>query len=55
MRPDATPGPVQPWLGINHITLATPDLAGTIAFYTDVLQMGVGFVAPPIRTTGVTR
>lgn len=34
------------WLGINHITLATPDLQATVAFYRDVLEMRVVFEAP---------
>jgi catechol 2,3-dioxygenase-like lactoylglutathione lyase family enzyme len=32
--------------GINHISLATPDLDATVAFYRDVLEMRVVFEAP---------
>jgi catechol 2,3-dioxygenase-like lactoylglutathione lyase family enzyme len=38
--------PTQRWLGINHVTLATPDLEATVAFYRDVLEMRVLFEAP---------
>jgi catechol 2,3-dioxygenase-like lactoylglutathione lyase family enzyme len=34
------------WQGINHITLATPDLDTTVAFYRDVLGLDVVFEAP---------
>ena len=34
------------WSGINHISLATPDLDTTVAFYRDVLEMDVAFEAP---------
>lgn len=42
----ATTVPVHAWLGINHVTLATPDLAVTVAFYRDILQMHILFEAP---------
>ena len=38
--------PVGIWQGINHITLATPDLDATVAFYRDVLGLRVVFEAP---------
>jgi catechol 2,3-dioxygenase-like lactoylglutathione lyase family enzyme len=34
------------WQGINHVTLATPDLDATVAFYRDVLGLRVVFEAP---------
>ena len=34
------------WLGINHVSLATPNLQATVAFYRDVLEMRVAFEAP---------
>jgi len=34
------------WHGINHVSLATPDLDATVAFYRDVLEMRVTFEAP---------
>jgi catechol 2,3-dioxygenase-like lactoylglutathione lyase family enzyme len=34
------------WLGINHVSLATPNLDTTVAFYRDVLEMRVLFQAP---------
>lgn len=34
------------WQGINHVTLATPDLDTTVAFYRDVLGLRVVFEAP---------
>ena len=34
------------WLGINHISLATPNLDATVAFYRDVIEMHVVFEAP---------
>jgi catechol 2,3-dioxygenase-like lactoylglutathione lyase family enzyme len=34
------------WQGVNHISLATPNLDATVAFYRDVLGMHVLFEAP---------
>src|SRR5215212_3136299 len=34
------------WQGVNHVTLATPDLDTTVAFYRDVLGLRVVFEAP---------
>ena len=34
------------WQDINHISLATPDLDATVAFYRDVLGLRVVFEAP---------
>jgi catechol 2,3-dioxygenase-like lactoylglutathione lyase family enzyme len=36
----------QAWLGINHVSLATPDLDATVSFYRDVLKMRIVFEAP---------
>jgi catechol 2,3-dioxygenase-like lactoylglutathione lyase family enzyme len=38
--------PVGMWHGINHVTLATPDLDATVAFYRDVLGLRLVFEAP---------
>jgi catechol 2,3-dioxygenase-like lactoylglutathione lyase family enzyme len=34
------------WQGIEQVTLATPDLDATVAFYRDVLRLRVVFEAP---------
>jgi catechol 2,3-dioxygenase-like lactoylglutathione lyase family enzyme len=34
------------WQGIDHVTLVTPDLDATVAFYRDVLEMAILFEAP---------
>lgn len=38
--------PVGMWRGINHITLATPDLDATVEFYRDIVGLQVLFEAP---------
>jgi catechol 2,3-dioxygenase-like lactoylglutathione lyase family enzyme len=34
------------WQGLNHVTLITPNLDATVAFYRSVLGMRVAFEAP---------
>ena len=38
--------PAGMWRGINHVTLATPDLNATVEFYRDILGLRVLFEAP---------
>lgn len=40
-----------PWRGFHHVALATPDLAATIHFYTEVLGMEAG---PILQTAAGT-
>lgn len=38
--------PPSAWRGIDHVTLVTPNLDATVAFYRDVLEMTILFEAP---------